>query len=220
MRTESSEQPAGRPVAPASPLLDDIIGELRASAEVKQRMAAQPGIILKIALELIGALRAGRKVLFCGNGGSAADSLHLATEFVGRYRLERTAMPAIALSADVSTLTAIGNDYSYELVFARQVEALGAPGDVLVCITTSGRSANIFRAVETARAHGLRIIGLTGEAGTELAARVDLALLVPSTDTARIQEGYMAAGHAICGLVERAMYGDLRDAQLPQDGGR
>ena len=195
-------------------LHESVKSELLASADVKQDMAAHPDAIVDVALELIRALRASRKVLFCGNGGSAADAVHLAAELVGRYRQDREALSAIALSANLSTLTAIGNDYSYDLTFSRQVEALGSPGDVLVCISTSGRSANVVKAAEAARARGLRVVALTGEGGGPLAERADVTLAVPSRDTARIQEGYMTAAHAVCGLVERALCGDLRGTPL------
>lgn len=196
-------------------LLRAIADELNASARVKQTMANSPEQIFRIAVALVGVLRGGGKVLFCGNGGSAADALHLAAEFVGRYRLERDALPALALSANVSVITAIGNDYAYERVFARQVEALGRNGDAIVAMTTSGASANILRAMEAARQQGMIVIAFTGERGTGLRDIADLTLVVPSADTARIQEGYMAAAHAICGLTERALGGDLRTVDIP-----
>lgn len=199
----------------AAALLAAIRDELQASAALKQRMAEQPEPVLRAALECARALRAGRKVLFCGNGGSAADALHLAAEFVGRYRLEREALPAIALSANIAVITAVGNDYEYQRVFARQVEALGNGGDVLVCLSTSGTSANVFKAIEVARRRQLRVVAFTGTNGTALAGAADVALQVPSTDTARVQEGYMTAAHAMCGIVERLLCGDLRDQPLP-----
>lgn len=195
-------------------LLAIISEELRASAEIKRRMADDPSAILRAALECVRALRAGRKLLFCGNGGSAADALHLAAEFVGKYRLDREALPAIALSANVSVISAIANDYSYHRVFARQVEALGCEGDVMVGISTSGNSANIFEAINAARRKNLRVIAFTGSGGQALVNAADVALQIPSADTARVQEGYMTAAHALCGIVERLLCGDLRDRSL------
>jgi D-sedoheptulose 7-phosphate isomerase len=179
-------------------------------------MADDPGSVLRMAFLCTGALRGGRKLLFCGNGGSAADALHLAAEFVGRFRLEREGLPAIALSANAAVITAVGNDYGYDRVFARQVEALGVAGDVLLCMSTSGASANIFRAIEAARRRQLLVIAWTGQRGTALAAAADVALQIPSADTARIQEGYMTAAHAMCGVVERLLSGDLRHIPVPR----
>lgn len=199
----------------AGALLAIIRAELLTSAEVKRQLADDPGPVLRMAFLCAGALRGGRKLVFCGNGGSAADALHLAAEFVGRYRLEREGLPAIALSTNVATITAVGNDYGYDRVFARQVEALGGAGDVLVCLSTSGASANIFQAIEAARRRELLVVALTGQRGTALAAAADVALQIPSADTARIQEGYMAAAHAMCGVVERLLGGDLRHVAVP-----
>jgi D-sedoheptulose 7-phosphate isomerase len=196
-------------------LLAIIQTELRASADVKRRMADDAGPIVRMAFVCAEALRGGRKLLFCGNGGSAADALHLAAEFVGRYRLEREGLPAIALSANVAVITAVGNDYQYDRIFARQVEALGVAGDVLLCMSTSGTSANIFQAIEAARRRQLRVIAWTGQRGTALAVAADVAFQVPSVDTARVQEGYMAAAHAMCGLVERLLGGDLCHIAVP-----
>jgi D-sedoheptulose 7-phosphate isomerase len=166
---------------------------------------------VRFAVEAAGAivasLRAGGKVLFCGNGGSAADGMHLAAELVGRFRLERDALPAIALSDSQSLLTCVGNDYAFERVFARGVEALGRPGDVLVAISTSGTSPNVLAAVEAARERGLRVLGMTGAAGGRLAELSDACLRVPSEETARVQEGYMLVGHTVCELVEAELFG-------------
>lgn len=148
------------------------------------------------------ALAAGGKVLLCGNGGSAADAQHIAAELVGRFVAERRPLPAIALTTDTSALTAIGNDYGFDAVFARQVEALGRPGDVLIAITTSGRSRNVLAAVAAARVLDLRVIGMTGAAGAAFAATCDAAVIAPTTETARIQECHIAAGHVLCELVD------------------
>lgn len=152
------------------------------------------------------ALRGDGKLLFAGNGGSAADAQHWAGELVSRFYYDRPGLPAIALTTDSSILTAIGNDYGYERTFSRQVEALGRAGDVLVLISTSGNSPNVLRAAEAGRARGLRIIGFTGQGGGGLAAACDLCLQVPSTDTPRIQEGHEFLGHLLCALIEAELF--------------
>ena len=185
---------------------DEVRQLLLESARVKQRMADQCAADIVTAAQMISdALQSGGKLLLCGNGGSAADAQHIAAEFVGRLTasLERPALPAIALTTNTSCLTALANDYGFEWVFARQVEALGEPGDVLIAISTSGNSANVLRAVEVARMQGLRTIGLTGEPGGQLAASVDSVLQVPSTDSQRIQEGHITMGHILCALSQR-----------------
>ena len=151
------------------------------------------------------ALRAGRTVLVCGNGGSAADAQHFAAELVGRFTRERRAWPALALTTDSSALTAISNDYGFDRVFARQVEAHGRPGDVLIGISTSGGSPNVLAAVETARARGLVTIGLTGRDGGALGRAVDVHLNVPSPSTARTQEVHITLLHVLCDLVEQEL---------------
>jgi D-sedoheptulose 7-phosphate isomerase len=148
------------------------------------------------------ALAEGHKVLFCGNGGSAADSQHLAAEFVGRFQKERKGLPAIALTVDTSILTAVANDYGYDTVFARQVQALGEPGDVLVGISTSGNSKNVLLAIEEARAKGITCIGMTAEGGGKMAAACDICLAVPARVTARAQEMHILMGHILCELVD------------------
>ena len=144
----------------------------------------------------------GGKVLICGNGGSAADAQHIAAEFVGRYDTERIALPAIALTTDTSALTALANDYDFERIFARQVEALGREGDCLIAISTSGNSPNVLVAVMAARSRGMKIVGFTGANGKRLAGLSDVAIMVPSERTARIQEGHITAGHIICELID------------------
>ncbi len=148
------------------------------------------------------ALTEGHKVLFCGNGGSAADSQHLAAEFVGRFQKERKGLPAIALTVDSSILTAVANDYGYDTVFARQVQALGEAGDVLVGISTSGNSKNVLLAVEEAKAKGITCIGMTGEGGGKMADACDICLAVPAKVTARAQEMHILIGHILCELVD------------------
>ena len=148
------------------------------------------------------ALAGGHKVLFCGNGGSAADSQHLAAEFVGRFQKERKGLPAIALTVDTSILTAVANDYGYDNVFARQVQALGESGDVLVGISTSGNSKNVLLAIEEAKAKGIACIGMTAEGGGKMAEACDICLAVPVRVTARAQEMHILMGHILCELVD------------------
>ncbi len=155
---------------------------------------------------LIASLESGGTVYFCGNGGSAADAQHLACELAGRYLIDRPALAAVALSTNSSSLTAIGNDFGYDAVFARQLEGLGSPGDVLVAITTSGRSRSVLTAVRVAHACGMTVIGMTGPAGRGFAAGCDHALVAPGRSTPRIQEAHIALGHTLCELVERAMF--------------
>ncbi len=154
---------------------------------------------------LTAALRAGGQVLVCGNGGSAADAQHVAAEFSGRFLKERRPWPAQALTANTSALTAIGNDYGFDEVFARQVRAFGRDGDVLVAISTSGNSPNVLRAVEAARELGMRTIALTGEGGGKLGGACDVTLAVPSASTPRVQEGHVLLLHLLCQLVEDAL---------------
>jgi D-sedoheptulose 7-phosphate isomerase len=151
------------------------------------------------------ALRAGNKVLLCGNGGSAADAQHIAAELVGRYEQQRQAFPAISLTTDTSALTALSNDYGYEEVFARQVAALANAGDVLIAISTSGKSPNVIKAVEKAKAIGCKTIALTGCSGEPLAAQCDLAVAVPSERTSRIQEAHITIGHLWCEMVDASL---------------
>ena len=162
-------------------------------------------LIAAIAQAIEGSLRAGGKLLIAGNGGSAADAQHLAAEFLSRYVVDRGPLPAVALTTDTSVLTAVGNDYGFEHVFERQVRGLGRPGDAFLAISTSGRSRNILRALETARDMGLVTIGFSGAAETEMRPLCRHFLAVTSHETAIVQQIHMVAGHAICALVERAM---------------
>jgi len=159
---------------------------------------------------IITALRSGGKILFCGNGGSAADAQHLATELTGRFETERRPLPGLALTTDTSLLTAVGNDYGFDEVFARQVTALGRPGDLLVAISTSGNSPNVLRAVEAAAEVGVKVIVLAGRDGGKLAkhSAVSVSLIVPAQRTCRIQEGHIALGHTLCRLVDEAFLSD------------
>ena len=194
----------------SDPALAGLIRErIEESVSAKRQLLADEhtSTAAELAELLVGALRRGAKLLLFGNGGSAADAQHLAAEFLGRFGRERASLPAIALSDNSSSLTAIGNDYAYSEVFARQVEGLGAEGDVAIALSTSGRSENVLEAVRRARARGIVTIGLTGAAGAPLKEAADACLCVPSTDTARIQEGYMLIGHILCEIVERELFG-------------
>ncbi len=157
---------------------------------------------------LLRTFRAGGKVLICGNGGSAADAQHIAAEFVGRYEVERKALPAIALTTDTSALTALANDYDFDRIFARQVEALGSKDDCLIAISTSGNSPNVIAAVMTARKMGMKVLGMTGSGGKKLASLCDQCLMVPSGRTARVQEAHITVAHIWCEMVESAFKAD------------
>ena len=162
-------------------------------------------ILASVAIS-VEALKSGNKLLFAGNGGSAADAQHWAGELVSRFYYDRPGLAAIALTTDSSILTAIGNDYGYDYTFARQIEALGREGDVFVAISTSGNSPNIVRAVDAARARGVRVIGFTGQGGGTLATLCDICFRMPSTETPRIQEGHEFVGHLLCALIESEMF--------------
>ncbi len=180
---------------------------LEASLQAKREFWEKEGEkILSAAERIAVAFRAGQKLLVFGNGGSAADAQHLAAEFVNRFRLERKPLPAIALTTDTSILTAIANDYDFAEVFSKQVEALGSPGDVALGISTSGRSPNVIRALAKAREKGLFTIGLGGGDGGRLPEVSDLLILVPSSETPRIQEGHLFFIHLVCELVEEALF--------------
>jgi len=188
----------------------DIHRRLVASAELLQQVAVtNASRVAGVAALLVEALGAGGKVLFCGNGGSAADSQHLAGEFANALdrRRPRPALAALALTADSTLLTAAANDLGFAEVFARQVEALGRPGDVLVALTTSGASPNVLRALERGRELGLRTVVFMGSNGGSAARLADLSVEVPSADTQHIQEAHLALGHALCAVVERAIFG-------------
>jgi D-sedoheptulose 7-phosphate isomerase len=160
--------------------------------------------ISAVAECLRDCLKRGNKILLMGNGGSAADSQHIAAEIVGRYKRERRGQPAIALTTDTSTLTSIGNDYGFEFIFSRQVEALCNSLDVVIGISTSGNSVNVVRGIETAKQIGAVTVALTGGSGGKLAALCDYSLTMPSSDTPRIQEAHIFIGHSLCGLIEAA----------------
>jgi D-sedoheptulose 7-phosphate isomerase len=180
------------------------------SVHTKQVFLQENATALEQAIDLVAAaVAAGQKILLFGNGGSAADAQHIAAEFVGRFRTERKALAAIALTTDTSALTAIANDFGYDQVFSRQVRALGARGDVAIAISTSGRSPNVLKAVEACRELGVKTIGLTGGDGGPLAGMVDVSLRVSASKRSdRIQETHILVGHVICELTDRRLFGE------------
>jgi phosphoheptose isomerase len=186
-----------------------IDASLRESARTKRRFLESCRTELAAACRLvIEALATGHKLLLFGNGGSAADAQHIAAEMVCRYKMERRPLPAIALTVDTSALTAIGNDYGYDQVFSRQVEALGQKGDVALAISTSGTSPSVVKALEVAKKKGIKVIGLTGKKGEAFAKACDVALVVPTFVVARIQECHIAAGHVMCEATDLALFAD------------
>ncbi len=186
-----------------------VIRELEESANIKTMMAQSlAGTIVSAAQMILKAYQTGGKVLLIGNGGSAADAQHIAAELVGRFKLERRSLPAIALTTNTAILTAVANDYGYDTVFSRQLEALANEGDVLIAITTSGASANILKAIDTARSQGVLVIALTGEKGKQLRGTTELTITVPSDNTQRIQEAHITIGHIICHLVEQELFSE------------
>lgn len=197
-------------------IADVLRGNLERSLEVHRRLIDACLPSLGAAAEaLVAAYRAGHKAIFFGNGGSAADAQHLAAEFVGRYLRERKPLPALALNANSSVLTAIGNDYGYEEVFARQLEGLAVAGDVAVGLSTSGNSPNVIQAIARARSLGIFTIALTGASGGRLGGLADVLITVPTEETPRIQEGHILLGHALCDAVEQALAAD--HAILPKE---
>ncbi len=195
--------------APPASVLAAVEAEIAASLHVKETFLRQCSFsVATISVAIAERLQRGGKLLLFGNGGSAADAQHIAAEFVGRFQCERPALPAIALTTNTSTLTAVANDYGYEEVFARQVTALGSEHDVVIGLSTSGSSPNVLRGLIAARARGLLTIGFTGLSGKELVALSDLFLCVPSEVTARIQECHILAGHVISGHCERVVHAD------------
>ncbi len=180
---------------------------LQEALQVKQKIASDAELKLRLektAQLCIATLKAGGKILFCGNGGSAADAQHLAAELSGRYLVDRRPLFAEALHVNTSYLTAVANDYSYNVIYSRLVEAMGRKGDVLFAISTSGNSANILQAAEKARSIGMTVIGMTGFKGGELKSIADVCLQMPTNDTPRIQEGHILVGHVLCELIEQA----------------
>lgn len=196
-----------------TPQWETLIQErIKASIAIKQELLKQSHLMAQVAEKLIEAYRTGKKVLLFGNGGSAADAQHIAAELVGKYYLNRKPLPAEAVTVNTSLLTAIGNDYAFEQIFARQVEALGNPGDVAIGISTSGNSLNVIEGIRAAKNKGLITIGLTGADGGRLKNEVDYCICVPSKDTPRIQEAHILIGHILCELIERALFGNESEA--------
>jgi D-sedoheptulose 7-phosphate isomerase len=187
-----------------------IIEAIQQSIAVKQHLLGDDNLldtIQKVSDACIAAFQADKKVLFCGNGGSAADAQHLAAEFSGRFYFDREPLFAEALHVNTSYLTAVGNDYGYDEVYARILKAKGRPGDILFCISTSGNSKNILKAIEVAKEKGVTVVGMTGATGGQMALHCDYLLNVPSNDTPRIQESHILVGHIICELVEKELFG-------------
>ena len=181
---------------------------VEASIAVKRGLADDLGAALRVAEVLVEVFRSGRKLMLFGNGGSAPDSQHIAAEFVGRFYIDRRALPALALTVNTSALTAIGNDFSFHDVFARQVQALGREGDAVIGLSTSGNSENVVRGLRAAREAGLVTIAMTGANGGRMADEADLCVTVPSTDTPRIQESHILLGHIWSEIVEHELFGD------------
>lgn len=191
----------------ASQLIDQFVAE---SLSVKSRFFAEnKDQVVRVAEAMTRGLRTGHKVLFFGNGGSAADAQHLAAELVGRFAGDRAALPGLALTTDTSVLTALGNDYGYEKVFSRQIQALGNEGDTVVAISTSGNSPSVIEAIDMARSRGLYTVGFTGETGGKMNDRVDVLFRVPSRNTPRIQETHLLLGHILCELVDRQLFPEI-----------
>lgn len=184
-----------------------ILDAMEESVRIKRAFfEEQVAVVEQVVMLCVDALEGGAKLFFCGNGGSAADSQHLAAEFAGRYLRERDPLPAIALTTDTSKLTAIGNDYGYDEVFRRQLRALGRSGDVLFAISTSGNSENVLRAVQAARGLDIVTVGLLGGSGGRLRQEVDISLIVPSERPDRVQETHIAVGHVLCEQIEKMLF--------------
>jgi D-sedoheptulose 7-phosphate isomerase len=188
---------------------DYIRQQIRNSIAVKEAFLADEAnldLLNRVAAELIAAYRAGKKTLIAGNGGSAADAQHIAAEFVSRFYFDRPALPSIALTTDTSALTAIGNDYGYEYLFSRQLEANGCSGDIYIAISTSGNSKNVLKSLESAKKLGIKTVGLTGRSGGKMKDMVDYCICVPSDETPRIQETHILIGHILCAAVEKELF--------------
>jgi D-sedoheptulose 7-phosphate isomerase len=188
---------------------DYVREQIKASIAVKEAYLKDESnieLLDKIAADLIAAYRAGKKTLIAGNGGSAADAQHIAAEFVSRFYFDRPALASIALTTDTSALTAIGNDYGYELLFSRQLEANGQAGDIYIAISTSGNSPNVLKSLESAKKLGIKTVGLTGRSGGKMREMVDYCICVPSDETPRIQECHILIGHILCAAVEKELF--------------
>lgn len=187
--------------------IDDYLRESVAGLNAFVNEPAFRGLMVDCAATIVSSLSSGNKLLIAGNGGSAADAQHIAGEFISRLFFDHAPLPAIALTTDTSVLTAVGNDYGYDKVFERQVQGLGRRGDVFIGISTSGKSPNILRALDAARANGVITIGFTGDSGGAMASKCDFLLKAPSPKTSIIQQIHIVAAHIICGLVEKKMFG-------------
>ena len=192
--------------------LEVVKQQIRASIDTKEKLMSDDALmngVLALSEKCAAALRAGGKILFCGNGGSFADAQHLSAEFTSRFLFDRPGLPSLALGTNSSAMTAIGNDYGYENVFAREIQAIATPADMFIAITTSGNSGNILKALEAAKVANVPTVVLTGAGRGKLEDDTE-TLNIPSTDTARIQECHILLGHIICGLVEESIFGSLR----------
>lgn len=188
-----------------------IVNQIEEAIQVQQRMLNDNELLEKITIsanKCIDSLKSGKKILLAGNGGSAADSQHIAGELVSRFAFDRPGLPAIALTTDTSILTAIGNDYGYECLFSRQIQALGNDGDIFIAYSTSGKSPNILKAIKEAKDRGIYTIGLTGNRKAEMNDMCEIILEVPSSDTPKIQEGHLIIGHILCGIIENKIFGN------------
>jgi len=205
----------GRSPTPGKQVITDNL-EARVQAHIRESVAVKEALlrdgelirlVAEVGRDLAAALRGGHRAFLFGNGGSAADAQHLAAEFMGRFKLERAGLPVVALTVNTSTLTAIGNDYSFEAIFARQIEALGSAGDVALAISTSGNSRNVLLAIAAAKRKGMVAVGLTGERGGQLKSLVGRCICVPSEDTPRVQEAHILIGHILSEIVETELFG-------------
>ncbi len=189
---------------------DFVRNYIKDTVEIRRNILENEKILTQIedvSSVIVNALKSGNKILLCGNGGSAADAQHIAAEFVGRFKVERNPLPAIALSTDTSLITAVGNDYGFEFIFSRQVQALGSAGDVLVGISTSGASENVVNAMMEAMKKNIHTIGFTGAKISMISDIADITLKVPTFETSKIQEAHIMFGHIICAIVERRLFG-------------
>ena len=193
-----------------------ISDQIRASISTKQAILSDKGLMRNIAAAaqmIVDAYEQGKKTLLAGNGGSAADAQHIAGEFVSKFYFDRPGIASIALTTDTSIITAIGNDYGYDKLFSRQIQAQGSAGDVFIGISTSGNSANLVEALRMCGQKGIKTIGLTGFTGGKMDSMCDLCIKVPSGETPRIQESHILIGHIICCIVEEKLFGDLKPNQ-------
>ena len=191
-------------------MIEYILQQIKDSYETKIEIFNDPelvNIVEEVSLQVIEAYKRGNKILFAGNGGSAADAQHLVGELVNRFHFDRPGLAAISLSTDTSDMTAIGNDYNFSKMFSRQIEAIGVEGDIFIGISTSGNSANIIEAMETCQKNGLISVGLSGRTGGKLDGKCDYIIKIPSENTPRIQESHILIGHIICAIVEESLFG-------------